>query len=269
MAAQYIKAVANFLKTLPAADIAIQKQQTDLILEKIKISSTDEAAAVVLALKELPVQEEFMAALINRTTTLALQSQQAQQLTGRKSTQDYTNLWQYMSPLKWSSLQQASDKLNWFAHEPACLGLTNPSEKTFQLMTALLLLSDKTPARDVPPGVKFESLKALKYAFGRAKVTVQGDVTFTVLPPPLELVEKHAAVAAAFFGEAGWTATEIEQRHLVALVDSIPMRCSRKDSKVQLVLDTKQDSNTAQYAQQLSQHITQQSQCRFKRQLCI
>ena len=76
---QYIKAVANFLKTLPAADIAIQKQQTDLIIEKIKISSTDEAAAVVLALKELPVQEEFMAALINRTTTLALQSQQAQQ----------------------------------------------------------------------------------------------------------------------------------------------------------------------------------------------
>ena len=35
------------------------------------------------------------------------------------------------------------------------------------------------------------------------------------------------------------------------------MRCTRKDSKVQLVLDTKQDSNTALHAQQLSQQLQQ------------
>ena len=258
MAVLYINAVTNFLKSLPQVDDVIQKQQTELMLEKIKISSTAEAAAVVLALKELPVNEECMTALINKTTSLALLVQQSQQLGGmRRCLQDYTNIRMYMSPPKLLSLQSAGDKLFWFVQSCGSLGLTNPSEKTFQVMTALLLLSNTGHSQDLEPAVKFESLQAMKAAFVRSKKTARSDVYFNAIPQPSELLEKHADLATSFWGESGWVPTELDQNAVYLYADSIPMRSSRKSSKVQVVLGQKTDSSAAAFAQQLSQQMQQ------------
>ena len=234
----------------------MQNEQADLILSKIDVKSPADAGAIVVALKELPMQDDILTKLISKTTALALQSQRNHDLAARRATQDYTNIWKYMTDFKCLSLQQSRDKLNWLRVQTSMLGLTNPSERTFQMLTALLLTCERSP-QEVSPATKFESLKALKVAFARAKVSQPLGVSFLMLPEPDELVQRHAGLAASFFGEEGWSATQLNQVQLMAMADNIPMRSSRRDSKVHVLVETKPDSGTMAFAQQLSQQLQQ------------
>ena len=124
------------------------------------------------------------------------------------------------------------------------------------MLTALLLTCERSP-QEVSPAAKLESLKALKGAFARAKVSQPLGVSFLMLPEPDELVQRHADLAASFFGEEGWSATQLNQVQLMAMADSIPMRASRRDSKVHVLVESKPDSGTMAFAQQLSQQLQQ------------
>ena len=100
MAVAYIKAVADFLKSLPHVDLEVQRQQTDLILNKISVKTPSDAASIIVALKELPVQDDILTSLISKTTALALESQHHQDVVGRRAVQDYKSVWQYMTETK-------------------------------------------------------------------------------------------------------------------------------------------------------------------------
>jgi hypothetical protein len=256
MAVEYIQAVASFLKSLPSVEADVQQQQAELILQKISVKTPAEAAAIVLALKELPVQDAILSRLISRTTALALESQHSQDLVGRRALQDYTNIWKYMTQSKCFSFQQSSDKLDWLRRNSEILGLTNPTEKTFQMLTALLLTVEKS-SQDLSPAVKLESLKALKGAFVRTKQASPTTKGFLVLPDPSDLVQRHPDIAACFFGDDGWSATALDQLQILRLADSIPMRVTRRDSKVQVLLESKPDTSAMAFAQQLSQQLQQ------------
>ena len=253
MATVYIKAAVNFLKSLPSLEADVEKQQVDLIREKIRVSSADEAAEMICALKELPISEINLKELISKVTQETMKVQSNQSLVGRRSLQDFTTFWKYMTDVKFQHLQQSTDKLSWLVREAGKLGLCNPSEKTYQVLTAVLLLSGKT--LDISPAIKFESLKAVKAAFTRVVKTGTAETWLPTLPEPEALLQTHSSLASSFFGSAGMSIASIDAVGFSNLVESIPMRTSRKDSKVQQIsFENKTESSAVvQLTQQLQQ----------------
>jgi len=155
----YIKAVGTFLRSLQAMDEDVVKQQCEVIFEKIHVKGPLQAADVICALKDLPVNDQHQKRLIARATEMASRCSNS---VAKNAAQDYSNFWVYMSDSEWQDLSRSQDNLHWLASEARKLGLRHPNEKTCQVLTALLLLCDKQG--DLSPAMKFESLKAVKSA---------------------------------------------------------------------------------------------------------
>ena len=118
-------------------------RSSKLTQEKIKVSSAVEAAEMFCALKELPISEINLKELISKLIQETMKVQSNQSLVSKRSLQDFTNFWKNMTDVKFQRLQQSTDELSWLVHE-AGKRLRNPSEKkTYQALTAVLLLSCK------------------------------------------------------------------------------------------------------------------------------
>ena len=118
-------------------------RSSKLTQEKIKVSSAVEAAEMFCALKELPISEINLKELISKLIQETIKVQSNQSLVSKRSLQDFTNFWKNMNDVKFQRLRQSTDELSWLVHE-AGKRLRNPSEKkTYQALTAVLLLSCK------------------------------------------------------------------------------------------------------------------------------
>ena len=249
----YILAVAKFLKSLPYPDAQVEAQQVELVLDRIQLKGPDDAAEILLAIKQLPVSDEHMKSLMGKTTSLAMQSQTQQTTSGRRVLQDFSFFWKYFTEVKLDLFMQSSDKLSWLVKEATKLRLANPSERTYQVLTALVLMAGKN--EDASPPIKYETLKAVKTAFARLKQTELA-VGLQKLPEPSELAVTDPSIARSFFGDAEAGKCCIDAVFFANLVDSIPMRCTRKDSKVQSIrIDTGVDKKTMQFAETMAQQM--------------
>jgi len=253
----YILAVAKFLKSLPTPDEAVEAQQVSVLAERLQVKGPEDAADIVVALQELPVSTEHLKGLIAKTTSLAMQAQGQQTAFGKRATQDYSVFWKYMTEGKLELFRQSSHHIKWLVQEVSRLRLTNPSEATFQMLAALLLMIGKN--ENTSGAIKYETMLAVKAEFVRLKQ--RSVVGFPILPEPSELSSADPDLAKSFFGEGGPGVCPIDPVSFTKILMSIPMRSSRKDSKVQhITINSNTDHMAMQFAQSMSSQMQQMQQ---------
>ena len=152
----------------------------------------------------------------------------------RSANQDYTAVVNYYTQQDWADTANNTTQnlLHTLLAKPLALGLKNPTENTFQVLAALLLVLQEgacEKANMLSPQMKFESLKFVKKRF-RAAATYAPNVPWIQILPAnpdnaRDIVEFTPVFDNVYF-EGDPIASPFNASLFNSVATSIPMRCT-------------------------------------------
>lgn len=155
-------------------------------------------------------------------------------LPARVKLQDYTSIGSYFTQSAWDFLLCPNSthvaKMHTIIFQSCLLGLRNPSEATFQHMTAIYMLCTDGLSKSLsqPPHARHETYMTLKTAFRQRASTAKRMYCILELPPTAEkFMEGHRALYNEVFQVEGPVKGRLNAEDLSMMQRNIPMRASR------------------------------------------
>lgn len=158
----------------------------------------------------------------------------------RVKLQDYTSLAFYFKKNVWEFLLAAteppSSKMHTIVFQACLLGLRNPSEATFQHMTAIYMLcaDGLNNSLTKTPLARHETLMTMKTAFRQRAASAKKIYVIPELPKDPELFRvSHRSLYEEVFPEGGPVGAMVFMDDLAIMQRNIPMRAPRSSSSSQ------------------------------------
>lgn len=217
------------LQSTPEAFALCSRNQRDAISTALQHTSYDVDAASRLV---DAVRSAGFAAADEQALMQDVQQHVHTEFTVQKRVplQDYKSIMHFGTETFWENMQEPSTaqaSLTRFVHD---LGLRNPSEPTYQRLTALLLMSTEgmERARCMQPAVLYEAYLAVKRCF-KALPKVAQPFRIKDLPAtPLELKRSTPLLWKALYNEESPTECPFSATDVEWLTELIPMRRTPK-----------------------------------------
>ena len=241
MAVQAIEATAAFLngvKDHPNYLEFREQQSTKIQLQIRGVCMTMEAGSLLIEkLKEVdwsPAEFASLQSEVMNSVQLCLAG------SARKALQDYTALAAYFPAEVWDELlgstlssQAKLERLLLFAHK---IGLSNPTEHTYQFLCAVFLLATEgQKAINLPPCMRFETLKMIKKVY-KSLSQMWLAPAFPHLPKlPSAVDDLEGAYPNEFakvFGSSAPVPSRLCWSDISKIATSTPMRNSSKASQL-------------------------------------
>lgn len=264
---KHIFAVKEFLTAVSLAAgfadaVAVQEK---VLAERISATALtiETATGVIKALDGLPQSsvQKLTAAVMGRVGSPEVSAASS----GNRSVQqDWIHFESYLTEELWGHLKDSrfsqSARLELMLNFAINTGLRNPSEPTFQRLTALYLCVIEKPetASSMEPATRLSTMRSLKACFKRVQAPLAASLPQS--PPPLKLPASPSELqvkfptwwAHAYANEAVPISSQVASLQLSQMAAVIPMRESRSDIR---------SSNSAPAPLQLNFQSQQPQQC--------
>ena len=240
MSVQAIEATAAFLKEVKDHPnyVEFREQQSSKIVLQIKgATMTMEAGSLLIeTLKQVdwsPAEFASLQSEVMNSVQLCLNGNV------RKVLQDYTALAAYLPTEVWDELlgdrssQAKLERLLLFAHK---LGLSNPTENTYQFICAMFLLATEgQKAMNMQPCMRFETLKMIKKVHKSHASKWPACVFPHLLKLPLTVQDLEGAYPSEFakvFGSSAPVPSRLGWSDISVMATGTPMRNSSRTSQL-------------------------------------
>jgi hypothetical protein len=239
--AKSIEATAAFLNGVKDHPnyVDFRAQQSSKILVQIRgVGMTMEAGALLIeTMKQVdwsPAEFDSLQAEVMNSVQLCLSG------SVRKCLQDYTALAAYLKAETWDELlgtalstQAKLERLLTFAHQ---LGLSNPTESTYQFLCAVFLLATEgQKAVSMQPCMRFETLKMIKKVHKSLASKLQNPVFPHLQKLPSVVQDLEGAYPSEFaklFGLSAPVPSRLSWSDISICATGTPMRNSSKTSQL-------------------------------------
>jgi len=233
--AMHLKAVATFLSQVKHTAhfedvVAKQQEHFSRQVAPLKFSIAD-ANEVMAAIQMGPWPERVAQALMAEVAAKTTESSHV----GRVQNQDYKWMSNYLPSKLWSFLQDqtvhSNAKAEMLLQHGAKLGLKNPSEVTYQVLTAVLLACHEglNKANSLIPSAKHENLLFVKSCFKRVMKSFVPTTFVQELPQDVrEFESKFPVLYQRAFENEPPAPCALDAAALSTLTNSIPMRKTHK-----------------------------------------
>ncbi len=230
---QQLQALAQFLKDLASKGLSVELVEQRQVEKLIGLAAEshleyDHLSQALTVLESAP----FSTACKSRLEAAAVEACSgaapgaAGTTSKRKKQQDFASLGFYFTKTQWAALQsRGGEKFYGVADHAVALGLTNPTEATFQMMTAITMLLNQTCAEAMatPLHTKQQLLVHYKKIFKSRVVQVHAGRIDKLPEDPADLQRLRAAVYEVVFKDEPPVPHPFGQ-HLCQLAATIKMR---------------------------------------------
>lgn len=219
--------------------VEFREQQSSKILLQIRgVSLTmDQGSSLIEAMKSVdwsPAEYASLQSEVMNSVQLCLAG------SGRKALQNYTALAAYLPAEVWDELlgstQSSQAKLEGLLHFAHKLGLSNPTENTFQFICAVFLLATEgQKAMNMQPCIRLETLKMIKKIFKSLVSKWPAGVFPHLQKLPssvLDLQEAYPNEFARMFGSSAPAPSRLSWSDISVIATGTPMRGTAKTSQL-------------------------------------
>jgi len=214
--------------------LAAQRAVLQSMLQRSELCMAD-AARVLNAVKALSLDDETTAMLTELLADKACAMSATESTVVRARLQNYAAVTEYYPEAAWQMLLDAnvaaSAKLDLILGQCEALQLRSPTEGTWQVLTALLLLVTDGPVKAVsqPAAMRHGTLQTVKKRFrSLVKNSAPTDCILDLPANPADLRAKFRKVYDATFTMQPPVPARVETNHLESVRMSIPLRSTSK-----------------------------------------
>ena len=244
------KSLLSALHQRPGFDktSSIEAQRVQALL-RVSPLGTEDLGKVAEAIQSAGFADADAAAILDTVADLAGSGGAQPVLKAKRvTTQDYTEMRHYLVPSVMASLKEEKAVGDLMDHLLR-LGLRNPSEPTFQMMTVLVLHAtegyDKT--QEMAPATKLLFNQSMKDSFrGRAKLVANSIFYVEALPgDPAVFKREFPSLYAAAFKDSAPMPAPISELEWTILKRGVRMRKDKGGSSLELALASPRGSSSA------------------------
>jgi hypothetical protein len=186
-----------------------------------------DAARLLDAIGKVPWSSEEDLERLHTAISTASTSQQASRNTFRVPNQNYETLFRYYTAAHWNASQEFSEEARFaFVKLAVALGMRNPTEKSVQVLTAIVLIIELgiDKAKQLSPNMLNDRLKHIKKVVKQIGKIRPSEYIETLPASPSLFQERHPQMYAAAYGDEMPTTCPIHCSDIEAVARTIPLR---------------------------------------------